>query len=284
MNWTYIFIAMTLVGAIGSFLLTIKQYHDAKNDAEALKDQNLELLDEIELKTDELKKEHNINNNLTNEIIEISMGINENTESIKKLTNRISKITSKTNLVTEIIKNEQKQKGLIKLKKPNSDEFVLKMSTVSMSFPSEVFNQPFNVGKRLNTSGMNIFIKFNKNDVLVSLVLNDKNGNRIIEIIDGEWALNKSNNFSINYDERALEIIDIQGLVVFQVELIGNNFEFKGIYYSSNEVQIYNSDGLLMLAYDSEDFNRKFINNAWAIDRIFVHHGSNYLGKRMEKE
>ena len=261
MNWTYIFIAMTLVGAIGSFLLTIKQYHDAKNDAEALKDQNLELLDEIELKTDELKKEHNINNNLTNEIIEISMGINENTESIKKLTNRISKITSKTNLVTEIIKNEQKQKGLIKLKKPNSDEFVLKMSTVSMSFPSEVFNQPFNVGKRLNTSGMNIFIKFNKNDVLVSLVLNDKNGNRIIEIIDGEWALNKSNNFSINYDERALEIIDIQGLVVFQVELIGNNFEFKGIYYSSNEVQIYNSDGLLMLAYDSEDFNRKFRGN-----------------------
>ncbi|MTE25641.1 hypothetical protein [Winogradskyella ouciana] len=284
----FLFIAL---GGISGFIYAIKQIFDSEADKkDIIESQKIEIInlktslnksnEKLEEKQIELKDKSDSIEKLANDVLNFSKNINTNTDKISELTNEISEITSKTNQVAEIIEIEQRQKGTVKLKRPNSSEFKCYLASNSVILPSTHLEKGVNMSKIFSNFTLDILVKLSKESVLISTILNDKYGNRIIELKDGNWALNKSNNFSINYDDQALEIIDNKGFVVFQVELILNELTFKGIHYGAEQVYIYNDYGIFIIGYESDDFNREFSERAFQINRLFEHVGANYLGKR----
>ncbi|WP_299122969.1 hypothetical protein [uncultured Winogradskyella sp.] len=279
--------AFSVLGAIGLFQ---KQSSTAKQNQDAiinsLESKNEELstsLDstrtELIAKQAELKAEQS-------KIYSFTKDIDANTKAISVLADEISKVTSKTNVVTRIIENEQRQKGFLKLKKPTSETFkIVYGKNVILEHPlSQLenglpFSNPLVFASLDLQSNINISVRLSDDDLLISGSLHEKNGKRVIELKDGEWALSKGTVFSINYDGSAIEIIDNDGYVLFQMEVMVDELRLKGIFYGKKAAFIIN-DGIQSVSYDSDEYEVVLKSKASKIERIFKHTGENYLNTR----
>ncbi|MEZ4968097.1 MAG: hypothetical protein R2814_00240 [Flavobacteriaceae bacterium] len=220
-------------------------------------------------------------NKTTNKVLELSKTLDSNTVNISRISTEISGIASKTNQLTNIILNEQREKGAIKFKVPNTRNFLLNLGGNIVAKSRKAFEEGFII-KFFNVGELPIYLQIDGDDLLVSAVLKDRKRNIILEMDNNEWALDKSSNFSINYDESALEIIDSRGLISLQIQLIGNQFIFKGIVFQyKTGVIIFTDKVASLMSYDSEDFEKKLFDEMIQTPRLFKHVGADYLGKRV---
>lgn len=67
--------------------------------------------------------------------------------------------------------------------------------------------------------------------ILVSVVLRDKIGNVVAELIQNEWRVNASGAWQRNYSANALEVLDPRRDVVFQVRLVDNRAKLQAKLY-----------------------------------------------------
>ncbi|WP_178988472.1 hypothetical protein [Winogradskyella schleiferi] len=293
---TVILIIFIGLGSAAGVILTVKKLlNTEKNKNDIIDSQRNEISTlnndlnlvnkELQLKQIELKAKSDSIENLTKDVLNFSKDIDFNTKTIEGLTNEISNITKSTNIVSGIIKNEQRQKGILKLKKSKFKKFeivygnnmFLEKSLTELEKGIELGDNMLkikNFSKEFKFS-----VKFSGDDILISGILHEKNGTRVIELKDGEWALNKASVFSINYDDTAIEIIDNDGYVLLQIEVIKNKIYFKGIFYSNTMAVVFN-DGIQSVSLDSEDFEQNLKSKVSTITRIFKHTGENYLGVR----
>lgn len=126
------------------------------------------------------------------------------------------------------------------------------------------------------------FIK--KNLIALSSIIRDEDNNIVFEMDKGDWALKKNNNFSINYDETAIELIDSKGYVRFQIEIIENTLIYKGLLYKNEGVWVFSdaiTDGKVFISNDTPNFEYHLDNLASKNLRIFKHVGSKYLKTRV---
>ncbi len=67
----------------------------------------------------------------------------------------------------------------------------------------------------------------------MSILINDKRGKLVGELIDSEWKIKPNDLWDRNYSKNALEIKDDTGDIIFQVILIDNKVQLQGKFYNS---------------------------------------------------
>jgi len=219
---------------------------------------------------------------LTQKVLSFSKRIDINTGSIEKLARGIDKVTMNTNSISRNINNELKEKGEFKINVPNAERFDFGIGSNFMSVQRQTLEQGYN----LNVAGfsMNLYLKLKDDQLFLSTIIFDKHGDVLVEIVDNEWALTKSKTFSINYDNKGLEVINSSGLVIFQLNIVESNINIQMINFSSTGVKVIADYGTKSRSYNNPGSVSSLLNEAFMkIKPIFKHYGEGYLGKRIYK-
>lgn len=235
---------------------------------------------EITKVSNELVKVSNSTNKITNQTLKVSEKLDDNTSNIASISKEISKISLETNQLAEIISNEQKEKGIIKLNVPKRNTYILNLGGNIVAVSREKLEEGYVIGFPM-LGKIPVYLELVGNIMLVSAFIKDKEHNIILHMENGEWALNKANNFSINYDETALEIINKKGLITLQIQLTNNIFVFQGMIFKKKGVIIFTDKIASSYSYDRENFEEELFKEVIETPRIFKHFGENYLGQRL---
>ncbi|MEW4925593.1 hypothetical protein [Algibacter sp. 2305UL17-15] len=129
-----------------------------------------------------------------------------------------------------------------------------------------------------------VYLELFENSILVSAFIKDKEGNIVIHMENGEWALNKTSNFSINYDETALEIINKKGLIALQISLTDNIFLLQGIIFKKANVVVFTDKFASTYSYKNKNLEEELFKQTIGTPRLFKHYGENYLGQRLSND
>lgn len=128
-----------------------------------------------------------------------------------------------------------------------------------------------------------ITIKLVNNKLRVSCSFTSLDGNIVAEIIENEWQINPNNYFRRNYDDQGLEVIDAQGIMKFQIDLVNENeivvggfFKFGNIYFTQKETYMFNPNHP---TEESEIIQQHSSNVAY----MFVYPETSHFGERVKK-
>lgn len=271
-----------LTALIGGGIIASGIYFGTKiKDRKALEENNEtinRLKDTITEQNLELQFKNEKLNRMTTEVLEFASTIDENTIAIKEIASKISLISNETLNVSTNINNEQKQRGELNFKVPIKDIY---------SFV--IGGNLFSVSKSLLESGhfvsipgltLPIFLRLEKDKIYLSTKLLNSEGKLIVEIVENRWNINKNKVFSLNFDEKGLEIIDENGFVNFQIDINNSSFSIKMFFYRGNEVIFINDSGININKLNNENYDN-FIKLATSVKPIFRHYGGNFIGKRL---
>ena len=106
--------------------------------------------------------------------------------------------------------------------------------------------QPYPVFDALpGLSASRLRIKTAEGGIRVSATIRTLDGSIAAELIDNEWKLNPGHYFQRNFDENALEILDNDGNVMLQLEMLTDRVRIQGIFVdqSGNGVALVGSPG-----------------------------------------
>ena len=238
-----------------------------------------ELKDSLNLKNTELQKKQDENNVLSAKILEFQKKLDSNTKAVKEIAHDISKISINTNRISNIIKDEQRQKGKVEFDTNAYEYYEVDLGMVGGLIKKENLNNEET--NYINETPFSMLIENDK--LLVSLSMKDKNGNLIFDLKKGEWAINKNIVFSVNYDSSGIEVIDREGNIILQIDLIKNNFKVVGTFYEKDGVTLLHPGLLMKVLYSDPNYDKILEEFYSKVVRKFVHYGENYLGKRLNQ-
>lgn len=262
---------------IGTYVAYIGSSRDSDKTIQNLKISLNKKSEELQQKQASLEKKQDENNLLQEKILNFQKILDSNTKSITEVTKAISKVTTKTNLISNIIKDEQRVRGKVEFISNKYDYYNINLGMVGgLMKRSNIDNEETFY---INDTPFSMLITGDR--FLVSFKLKDKYGNLILDINKGEWAINKNDIFSLNYDSSGIEVIDKKGNIIIQIELIKNSFEIIGIFHEKNGVTLTHPGLLAKILYTDIQYEMGLIEFQLNIKRKFVHYGENYLGKRL---
>jgi len=263
---------------IGTYVAYIGSSRDSEKTIQDLKDSLNLKNQELQQKQVSLEKKQDENNVLSEKILQFQEKLDSNTDAIGKATDEISKISIKTNQISNIIKNEQRQKGAVEFETNDYEYYFVDLGMVAgMQKKSDLQREETNF---INGIPFTMFIK--KDKFLVSLNMKDKDGNLIFAINRGKWAINKNEIFSVNYDLNGIEVIDKRGDVILQIDLIENRFRVIGTFFESDGVTLIHPQLLAKVLYSEKNYKIRLKEFQMNIKRKFVNYGEDYLGKRLK--
>ncbi|MBU4262555.1 MAG: hypothetical protein KKC76_11925 [Proteobacteria bacterium] len=82
---------------------------------------------------------------------------------------------------------------------------------------------------------LSVDINEKTNNLLVSMILRDRSGSLIANLVNNEWKVAPPpKTFDRNYNDNTLEIISEKGEVILQVRILGDAVQLNGIFYSAD--------------------------------------------------
>lgn len=212
--------------------------------------------------------------------------LDSNTNAISEIAKEISRVSISTNKISNIIKNEQKEKGKLKLKVSSYDTYIFNIASNNFHLSRETLELGFDFRKSLVK--IPLIMRIVDENLLIETMLRDKDDNLLLQIVDNEWSLNKNYAYSINFDESGMEVINNEGLIIFQLSLVENKFQIMIIMNVSGLITFVNPTGYLHNVTYKKDFGTEIFQNhllehKYLSNRLFKHYGEDYLGKRLEK-
>jgi len=139
--------------------------------------------------------------------------LDSNTNAISEIAKEISRVSISTNKISNIIKNEQKEKGKLKLKVSSYDTYIFNIASNNFHLSRETLELGFDFRKSLVK--IPLIMRIVDENLLIETMLRDKDDNLLLQIVDNEWSLNKNYAYSINFDESGMEVINNEGLIIF---------------------------------------------------------------------
>jgi hypothetical protein len=77
----------------------------------------------------------------------------------------------------------------------------------------------------------NFKLEAEKGQLKITLLIRDRTGKAVAEIIRNEWKVNPNSSFDRNYTKNALEIKDLSGEIILQIRLIEDRIQLQGKFY-----------------------------------------------------
>lgn len=237
MNMLVIGIIVMLLGTgIGTYIINKSGSYESAKTIQDLKDTLSLKNEELQQKQISFEKKQDENNLLQEKILEFQKKLDSNTNSITEVTKAISEVAIKTNQISNLIKNEQREKGklVFDIDDQNYNQYNVKFGGLTTVFTKEEL-------KKGKSSGVNDIVfatKMKDGKFVFSLKLYNQYGNIIFDMEEGQWALKRSDVFSVNYDSKGVEIIDKQGNVILQIDLFENEFRISGTFFAIDHVSL----------------------------------------------
>lgn len=134
-------------------------------------------------------------------------------------------------------------------------------------------------GEKLGLLGIPLDIWIENNELKVSASIRDKSGQIIAILNENEWDL-KNKDYDRNFDDKALEVINNENEVVFQIKFNDEFVQIWGVFYNKDGTGSYieqlNESGLVMGGLNKNE--TKIIN----VKKIFRYPSELYFGKRIK--
>jgi hypothetical protein len=130
----------------------------------------------------------------------------------------------------------------------------------------------------------NFTLEVEKGQIKITLLIRDRTGKAVAEIVKNEWKVNPNSSFDRNFSKNALEVKDLSGEIIIQVRLIEDRIQLQGKFYhpdgSGVEIGILSKDknypgGIHFLGPDTP--------STLKIEPIFVYPSDQHLGELRKK-
>jgi len=76
-------------------------------------------------------------------------------------------------------------------------------------------------------------IEVENDQIKVSILIRDKSGTVVAELIKNEWKVNRNHSWDRNYSKNELEVKDDTGDIVLQIRLVGDKVQLQAKVYDS---------------------------------------------------
>ena len=241
-----------------------KDLNDYKQEVGRLKSQIERQGSELSLKDDKIVEISTANANLLSKI-------DENNKLIQK-------VVGNTNFLTTSIKNEIREKGSFKFTVTDYPHYNFSIGTNKW----KVSKQDLISGyiPTVNGVDMPIKLKLVENEILLTALIRARGKLVVAKIRENAWSVNKSLCHSINYDDKGLEIIDISGMVVLQLQIEKDSFTVNLVEYGTYAALVANDNGITSYMYSDSEFDKHINSAKMTGSLLFQHEGEDYLGKR----
>lgn len=191
-------------------------------------------------------------------------------------------LQDQTVLITEIanrLKDEQREKGSLKLKIGKYDGYFLSMGMVGHAIKADDLDNEYTG----NINGFKYSLMIRNGELLISFFMKGENGKMIFLIEKGDWVLSRSVAFSINFDDHGLEIIGKKGENLLQVDVVGDRIHISGAFYNREGITLISRNSTEHVLYEDKYFKRKLDRHFNSLIPKFMHIGENYLGRRIKQ-
>ncbi|WP_282081969.1 hypothetical protein [Aquimarina algiphila] len=200
------------------------------------------------------------------------------TDRIDRLQAAFTSQNTQLKKISEIIRNEQREKGSLKLKVGKFNRYFVSFGLVNNMIDANDINNEYT--NRINNVPFSLVIN-DDDELLVTIRILDTNGEIIFDMVRGNWALKRIDNFSVNFDNTGLEILGKKGEVLLQIDITDNRIEISGILNDENSSSFVSPNELVQIPFSNLNYQNTWEYHFQNLNRKFVHHGQNYLGKRI---
>lgn len=229
----------------------------------------------------ELEAKQIENSKLTKEVLDFNHKINANTSSIKAISNEIKDVAANTNIISSIIKDEQRVRGKIEFPFEDYDIYELVLGGISLGVIS-----PDKPVLDAEVNGIPTSIQVKEGNILVDILIRDSNNNIIFKMVESQWIVNKGFVLSVNHDSKGIEVLNYFGTVIFRMTLSKGILRVEGIFFHERGVTLVNSNYIGEFDFNEigkERFLHSIKEYSSLVKPVFVHYGEDYLGKRLQK-
>jgi len=173
------------------------------------------------------------------------------------------------------------------------DIVVIIMGTDSDFLPKRQLAKGYGYVSKLHSIPLTFY--FENDALFISVKIKDLSGKIVAEMEKNNWSINPNNYFRTNHDRSAVEVIDQDGNVAFQAEIISKNrVKIAGIFNNTRDsvIHIINADYIYQISYNvdlkkmykavtKKSFEEMYEDEAGKIKRIFRYTGKDQAGKRI---
>ena len=275
-------IIILITALLGGLIIALGIFFGTKAKDESMKEENKQEMNklrdtivlknkEIQDKQDEVTLLNKENQRLINELL-------STTTSIRTLTTKVDEITSQTNTISNQINDEIREKGTFALSVDLADEYTF---SIGSNFYIRT-RKSMEKGTRLQV-GFPFRLKIKNDSLFINTAINNKEGHLVLYIVDNKWGLDKSKTFSINFDEKGLEVMNNYGRIIFQLNLDNNIINVQAINYNQNGLSVVTNEGTFIRPYGAKDISKILELGTKYIEPMFEHEGEGYLHTRVKK-
>lgn len=126
-----------------------------------------------------------------------------------------------------------------------------------------------------------LYMKSVNDKLFITTKVFDREGRIIFEIDENNWSINPNNFYKRNYDNEAIEVIDMHDNVVFSLKIENKKILISGIYNSGIGSTIIYQAGENLDRIPNNTPVVEYNKRAKSIKRIFKYSGKEWLGKRL---
>lgn len=274
---TLLIVSLILIflGGVGAILLAIDQFKGTEILKGKITESQDSIIEKLRLENGNLKDIVEARNK---EVQDKQDRISELTDSILSFSEQINDVTTNTNNISNIIKNEQKEKGTFEIKVKEYNQYAINFGSGMIS---SVISKTSKKPTITSINGTQTKLEIKDDKLYFSIQIRDQFNRIVIDVRDNQWAIKKSQIFSVNHDERGVELINSEGEVCFQLDIKDNKINILGFNFEREGVTFFVKRAITNIRYNDPDFANKFNQYYGTIERIFYHQGNDYLGKRL---
>lgn len=295
-NWPSILLFIAGLSAAIATYVANKRSEKQQTNIEELGNINKELGTKNKDLTEEVKKLSGLNISISEENKDLTNQSKILIEEVKKLTVSSNVLINKLDKKADKVIAENAITGELEME---FDATYSENQKVFIIFGGATMEESIKgIGPLISVGNLHpLNAKIRNNKLLISMKVYDMNENLLAEIEDNNWRPNKNFTGKFNYDKKGFEIIDNQGNIAANFDILGpNKIKIQGIFP-------YKEAGRILIAGDSllqnppfgtkeiEDLVLKktgkkydiFLKDAiekGQIKQLFVYTGSNWLHKR----
>lgn len=256
------------------------QNNELKRQSEEIKS----LTDRVDSNLELVKGISNETNNIASDVLNTADKLDKTTTSISEISQSIKALSESSNEITRLINDEIREKGTLKLIIPKHPRYTFAIGSNVWNISREELEQGLQITVPNANIRLPVTLKIKEDELFVWTELRSRTAHLMVFIAENNWGLNKGENFSINFDDKGLEVIDTMGFVLFQINLVNNLLSIHLIQFTPTGVVFVTQRGIHTVPYDDENYAAKYGRYAAQTLAIFKHHGAGYLGKRSDSQ
>lgn len=275
--WSYMVLIMgTLFSALASVALGTKNSMESKKLSTVAN--NLETKTNlISNKTLEISNSQSTLQELNQSLALSQAQLTNLTDSLLDNEKRLKEITSELKLASFIEFEKNSTTGTIEGFKINP----AKTLTIHLGGMTK-YIQPKDITDKITLiNDPLIQFEYFDNQLFLTTTISTIQGQVLFDVYKNNW-LASNNILHKNWDEKGVEIIDVNNFVVLKIDVVKENYiNMAGLFFTGTASFLVSDSSIRYNSYNSPGFVKAYLETVSEIKPIFKHHGKNIFKERL---